>query len=499
MARQVLALLRVSTGAQARADRGGLDRQRIECERLARAHGLAIAETVLLDGVSGVEVQRDPRFAALLARLTDPNVHGVVVADWDRLFRRGRWADFGVLDAFADTASVIYCSAGRIDPSEESGEWVAGVSTIMSGAERRRLLARTRGGKEKRRREGRRAEGDGVRWMPLGVRFDFASGAWSYVEPEASRVRTAYAAFLGGVTSLRAVARASGLDHGRAAGGLSSLMLSVLRQPLYRGAYRVDRRWVKGRAMPRAPEEVYEVQVLEHPLVSPADWQRVQVLLASRRERHAPRREVGDDTTYHGHLDCAACGSVLWIERQQPGRGWPSYVCGGGRRAGTCRARSISSRLADPVIDGALAAALGSVDALAALLAPAIEGAGERERRAAREAGRRLAELDNRRRRVQEGYEAGLYRGSEAAKRLADIDGETAVLREVLESRRSDDLPPAEVVARVVEVFADWRDLARAEKRSLLRELGVRVRLAVPAARRPEVAGVEVVALGITR
>jgi len=489
--RAVIALLRVSTGAQARADRGGLERQRIECERLARAHDLVIAETVTLDGVSGVEVQRDPRFAALLARLTDPNVHGVVVADWDRLFRRGRWVDFAILDAFADTASVIYCSAGRIDPSEESGEWVAGVSTLMSGAERRRLLMRTRGGKEKRRREGRRAEYPVG--LPLGVAWDKEAG-WSYTEPDASRVRAAFAAFLGGVTSLRAVARAAGLDQGRAQNGLSSLLLNVLRQPLYRGAYRVDRRWVKGRAVPRTPEEVYERQVLDPPLVSPADWQRAQVLLGSRRERHAPRREPGSDTTYHGHLDCAGCGSVLWIRRQRDGRaGWPAYFCGG------CRARSISSRLADPVVDAALATALGSPAALMALLAPAFEGTEERERRAARDAGRRLAELDNRRRRVQEGYETGLYRPSEAAKRLADIDGETAVLRDALESRASHDLPAAELVARVVEVFADWRDLARGEKRSLLRELGVRVRLAIPQARQPEVASVEVAALGITR
>ena len=224
----------------------------------------------------------------------------------------------------------------------------------------------------------------------------------------------------------------------------------------------------------------------------------MQQLLDSRGLRHAPRREPGSDTTYHGHLDCAECGSVLWVTRQGQNRGAPSYLCGA-RRAGTCQGRSISARLADPVIDGALAAALGSGEALGRLLAPALEGAADRERRAARESGRRLAELDNRRRRVQEGYETGIYRPSEAAKRLADMGGETAVLRSALESPGGADLPPVALVARVEDVFASWGALRRAERRALMQELGVRVRLAVPAARRPVVVAVEVAAIGITR
>lgn len=165
--RRVIALLRVSTARQAEA--GGLPGQRAECERIGRTHGLAIAETVTLDGVSGVEVLRDPRFTALLDRLRDPSLHGVVVADFDRLFRRGKWSDFGILDAFADTASVVYTAAGVIDPSEESGEWLAGVQGIMGGAERRRLLARKGHGLVLRRAR-REPRARGFRGAALGER-----------------------------------------------------------------------------------------------------------------------------------------------------------------------------------------------------------------------------------------------------------------------------------------------------------------------------------------
>ncbi len=104
---KAIALLRVSTNEQAAEDRAGIPAQRVEIERVAAAHGLAIVEWVELEGVSGVAVLSDPRFDALLARLRSPEISGVVVAAFDRLFRRGRFADYAILDAFADTGSVI--------------------------------------------------------------------------------------------------------------------------------------------------------------------------------------------------------------------------------------------------------------------------------------------------------------------------------------------------------------------------------------------------------
>ena len=66
---KAIALVRVSTEEQAAEDRAGLPAQRVEIERIAAAHGLAIVEWVELHGVSGAAVLSDPRFDALLSRL----------------------------------------------------------------------------------------------------------------------------------------------------------------------------------------------------------------------------------------------------------------------------------------------------------------------------------------------------------------------------------------------------------------------------------------------
>lgn len=484
---RVIALLRVSTARQVEA--GGLPGQRAECDRIARVHGLEIVQTVTLDGVSGVEVLGDPRFTALLTRLREPGVDGVVVADFDRLFRRGKWADLGILDAFADTGSAIYCAAGRIDPTEESGEWVAGVSSIMGGAERRRLLARTRRGKEEKRRAGRRAEGPVG--LPLGVAWSKDAG-WHYIEPQASQVRAAFAALLGGTHNLRAIARAAKLDRGRASQGLSRLVGSMLRQPLYAGLYRVDRRWTKGRASPRPESERYEIPVLDPPLVSPADFERAQVILSGRR-RYV-RRQRGDLGTYHGFADCARCGSELWMRAAAGNNSPPSYFCGG-RRAGRCEQGDAAVTLADPVIDAALEERLGSEDVLRRLLDAAAQDARSR-RSPTTDLGRRMAELSNRRARVQDGHEAGVYSASEATKRIATIDADYAALVEIAGRDEAAQVRvDGALVAEVVDVFGSWSELRREERRRLLAAYRVRVALRTTKRRRPP--EVESIAVGL--
>ena len=82
MARKVIALLRVSTEAQAGPDRQGLPAQRRACERIAEIHSLEIAEWVELEGVSGASVIADKRFTRFLQRLQDPAIHGVIVAEF---------------------------------------------------------------------------------------------------------------------------------------------------------------------------------------------------------------------------------------------------------------------------------------------------------------------------------------------------------------------------------------------------------------------------------
>ena len=129
--------------------------------------------------------------------------------------------------------------------------------------------------------EGVRAEGPVG--LPRGVAFDHATRAWTYVFPEAERVREVFRLWLtsDGGLAFAEIARRTGIGEGSAA-NRSWAVRSILQQPLYRGVYRVDRRWVKGRAVPRDPEDVYEHRVLDPPLVDPADWRLEVTGLVSR-------------------------------------------------------------------------------------------------------------------------------------------------------------------------------------------------------------------------
>ncbi len=100
---KAIALVRVSTDQQAKSDRSGLEAQRVEIQRIAKAQDLEISEWVELEGVSGASVLADPQFGQILARLSSPDTSGVIVSAFDRLMRPESLADYGILDAFRET------------------------------------------------------------------------------------------------------------------------------------------------------------------------------------------------------------------------------------------------------------------------------------------------------------------------------------------------------------------------------------------------------------
>lgn len=493
--RRAVALLRVSSEAQAGPDRGGLDRQRAAVAEIALRHGLEIVETIALEGVSGASVLADAAFRRMLARLDDPAIAGVVVDDVSRLMRPEKLSDYQILEAFRGAGKLLFTRDGERDVRAFGGRILSLLQGELAAYERQEIARRTREGRERKRRLGIRTEGGGKIGIPIGVAYDRERG-WRYVEPGASQIRAAFDALLGGERNFREIARRSGLDRGRAPMGLSRLIATSLRQPLYAGVYRVEKRWHgRGKWTLRPEADRYEVAVLKPPLVSPEEFAEAQAILdaRARARTRAPRSEAA--AIYHGAIDCAACGAPLWYRSAR--RGAASIFCGR-RRDGRCpEGVDVSVALADPAIDEALEARLGSLETLRALVARAAE-----ETRARRgpgsDAGRRLATLHNRRARVLDGFEGGLYSREEAAKRLAGIDGEIGALEDLLGREEPEAIAiDAATLRRVVRVFAEWRDLEPGEKRRLVKAWRVRVRLAGGGKRRaPVVESIEIGALG---
>jgi DNA invertase Pin-like site-specific DNA recombinase len=493
MTRKAIALLRVSSDAQAGADRQGLPAQQQVCEGIAERESFEIVEWVQLEGVSGGAVLNAPRFVQLLEQIKHPDIAAVIVSDFDRLFRRNHFGDFQVLDAFTDTGTILVTSSGAIDPSEEFGGIFSLLRGEMAGIEGRQIRERTKRGREQKRRSGLKAEGGR---LPLGVNFDHKTETWSYDFPDAEKVREVFRLWLqsdGGLPYVE-IARRVGLGAGKSA-NLSYRVTQILARPLYKGIQRVDSHWVKTldpgtgktrtKRVPRPAHETYENEVLDPPLISPEDWDRAQTLLNLRKPKRPPRRDPEDqDGAYPGFVDCHSCGAKLGVH---PGAirnsgGGPcvqaaSYICPNSKRSG-CSTGSTSQRLADPIIGAALELRLGDRATLERLIREAGLEADSRASASTKTLQVKLNELSGRRARIQDGYEKGLYELDELDKKLAQLGDQRAEIEALM---ATEDRPPElspELVEALVDVFGHFRDLTRDEKRRLLGEFRIRVRVA---------------------
>lgn len=475
MTPRVIALLRVSSEAQAGPDRAGISRQREAVARIASAHGLCVVATVELH-VSGASVLDSPEFRRMLARLEDPSIRGVIVAESSRLMRPEKLSDYQVLEAFRAAGKLIYTPDGPRDVRTFSGRLLTLLSHEMDAYERAQIVARTTAGRAKRRGAGHKAECPTV-GMPRGVAYDRErgeAGEWYYVEPEASRVREAFALVISGTSNLAEIARQCGWGKGRAAHA-SWAARSVLGQSLYAGLYH---------GVP-APG-------LDPPLVPLGQWYAVQEILRNARARRAPRRS-GDETgaVYAGHLVCARCGSVLWtLPPRADGRAYPRYLCGRARSHG-CPTGSFSARLSDPRIDASLNVLLGTESSVRAVIDAALEGQPSRgsslEAERARLANRRAARLRQ--------HEMGAIDDRELGKALATLDDESAALLAAQDRAGREIAVTPEVVDAVARACAEWASLPPAARRALLRDLGAVVRVERAGPRQLAVVGVELRAI----
>jgi len=485
--KKAIVLLRVSSKAQAGPDREGLAAQRTACERVAASHSLEIIDTVKLEGVSGAAVLGSPDFIRLLERLRSPDIAGVVVSDFDRLFRRGRFSDFAILDAFADSGSVLYSTEGVYDPSGDSGGLLGVIRGEMAGMERRNIAERTRRGRDEKRKRGLRAEGPVG--MPRGVSFDAETETWSYVFPEAERVREAFRLFLDGVTNFADIRRRTGLGTATD----SNVIQRVLRQPLYSGVYRVDRRWVNGKPVPRTPEDIEEYTVLDPPLIPMDDFQRAQRLLGGLRARRSPVKDLEDRPgTYGGFMVCGLCGAAMLLVTDS--KGYSSYSCANTRHR-KCSSGQISIRLADPQLDERLEYMLGSPEILRRLIEASAEESAKRAEAPPAETAKRITELRNQETRVKDAYVEGAFELPDLTKRIDAIRGEVSLLEDLLEREPAQVTVGEDVVAALVEVFCSWRDLTREEKRNLLTAYRVQMVVSLPQRREIKVVRVELGAL----
>lgn len=445
MKRKAIALLRVSTEGQAVEERAGLRAQRREIERIAASENLELVDWLELAGVSGARVLEDPRFAELLGRLRRGGIAGVVVADFDRLFRRARYSDFAILDAFAESGAVIFTASGVVDPTDEGGGLLAVLRGELGGMERRRIRERTMRAKEVHRRAGRHVAG--AHQLPRGVTYSREAG-WSY-SPDALIVREAFERVLAGERNLTRLARELGMKR--------TSLQKLLRHPLYMGVRRVDKRKIGGRLVPRAPLEVIEQRVIDEPLVPPEDWQEVQEILDGRPR---PTR-TSAPALLAGLAVCDRCGYRMHV------RTYPT------RWAYRCKPRAplrCTAEVVGPVADAAAAEVIAARLASPEVLAAAIEAAREREARGPQlaDAEREAKRLREERERVAIAFERGIRTAEDAERRVREIDAALRRLEAEVQADLRRTVPTHALARRIARTFARWDTLPLADRRALL-------------------------------
>jgi DNA invertase Pin-like site-specific DNA recombinase len=288
--KRVIELIRVSTESQAGDDRASIPAQRTVNRRTAAQYGLDIVRSIEMSDVSGAAVLLAPEIQELVRVMASPEVHGVVAREFSRLMRPENFSDYVLLQAFADTNTVLYLPDGPIDLSSKSGRLMGTIRAAIAGLERTEILERIWSAKEEKRRSGKMPQSSIT--LPFGVGYDRGAERWYYT-PESEKVREAVHRFLSGTTSCYSIGKALGIDPYN--------LRVIMRNPIYTGWRIIDKRRDPSAAahkagkhgrqadrpkISRAPEDVIRVQVVDKALINEGDFRRAQELMDFKKTRH---------------------------------------------------------------------------------------------------------------------------------------------------------------------------------------------------------------------
>ncbi len=473
MNKRVIELIRVSTESQAGEDRAGIPAQHSANQRTAAQHGLHIVRTIQLSDVSGAAVLRTPEMQELLQLMESPEIHGVVTKEFSRLMRPENFSDYALLQAFVDTKTMLYLPDGPIDLGSKSGRLMGTIRAAIAGLERTEILERSWLAKEEKRRAGQHPQSRIT--LPFGVEFDKERG-WLY-KPEAEKVKEAFRLFLSGETNYFSVGRKV---------GIAPFNLRVMmRNPIYCGwrvydqrrdpsssarRTKTDGRQADRPKIPRAPQEVIRVRVIDQPLVSEDDFARAQQMINLKKQRHWRSEPNNGEShhrwTYNGFLTCSDCGHLVYTSFRRR----DYYVCSAKRTKGRgCQTRYMRREILEQKLDRLFSIQLTEIRFLRNLAScwEAAMNVNEQRTRTARMQSE-LECLSEKRQRVLDSYFEGVINRDERDQRLSAIERDQNFYRDLLLREMPAAGVTAEDLARAFAPFFEWEFLGRSDKRRLL-------------------------------
>lgn len=466
--RRAIGLVRVSTEEQASLGRAGVDRQRYDIEQIARSEQLELTKTVELIGVSGSLILEDDRFLAILDELKNPQIAGVAVSAIDRIARPESHGALAVFDPFYRHSKLIFTPGKTIDVRKDDDFLLTGLLGLMAGIERRQILRRIRGGKEENRKKGRLANSKIT--LPRGVDFDFETGKWSWKEPEAGKIRNAYALLLAG-ESLKSIAKKLNLGTDR---GLSI----TLRNPIYVGIReyafeRGDRRKGDNGKTTKDRQKVarqvpLRVKLNLAPLVEQDTWDHAQRILSDVRKTWSQVRSTPSRFELTGLLTCGVCGERYYSRSdRRPGK-HDIYYCKSRHPKGKgCGSPVIWRECTDEAAAKLVRDYLANPEALRSLLAAA-DTCGDDDQSIPR-LYQELTRIERERDRLLNLGVQGLFTVEQIRRKALQLDNKQSELLVKLERERRPTEDPNGSALLIASVFAEFEFLPVLDRKRLLR------------------------------
>lgn len=427
--------------------------------------------SIQIADVSGASVLLAPEIQELMRLIESPTISGVVAREFSRLMRPENFADYALLQAFADSRTVLYLPEGPIDLNSKTGRLMGTIRAAIAGMERTEILERVWSAKEEKRRRGELAQSSIV--LPFGVGYE--QGRGFYYKPEAERVRAAFRRFLTGDQSYSKLAQMVGVTPRG--------MHLILRNPIWTGWRVIDKkrdlsgagkytgidgRQADRRKVSRAPEDVIRVQVIETPLITQTDFESVQQIMDLKQRKHwRTRTDYEHRFTYNGFLTCSTCREVIHTALARR----DYYACKGRRTTHKCQTKYMGRGKLERLLDGLFADHLTKP----AFLENCVETLRQRSIKTTYgDIARLTAELkalQRKRERVIDGFVEGVIMREERDQRLTAIEDGIRVAQDTLAREPEDRFFDT---GKLIEAFAplvEWEYWTRDQKRQVLSTL----------------------------
>jgi hypothetical protein len=262
----------------------------------------------------------------------------------------------------------------------------------------------------------------------------------------------------------------------------------ILRNPIYTGWRVIDKRRdpapsahrtkadgrQKDRAkINRAPEDVIRVKVISEPIISEAEFNRVQAILnlkKSRSWRH--RSDYERRFTYNSFLTCAVCDSIIYTKYRRR----DYYVC---KDRKNCLTRYMRRETLEAQLDSLLSDRLTDEGFLEEMATEMKRNALQSDNQAWIERLQsEIERLKTKRNRVMEAFFDGAINAIERDINLSKIDSDISATEEMLLREKPATILSVDALSTLFTSFREWQFLKRNDKRKLLSTLTPDIRVA---------------------